>query len=81
MKNMIRIMKHGVPTYVAPWYKDLTAEGKRMIGATNAFAPGGFDRNQRYKYEAAIKARPGITAEQFLELHADYSSYFAIAAE
>ena len=36
--KLIRIVKDGVPTYVAPWYKELTKEGQRMIGQNRIYS-------------------------------------------
>ena len=49
--KLIRIVKDGVPAYVAPWYKELTKEGQKMIGQNRIYsAPMG--RYVSYKQEA-----------------------------
>lgn len=78
MKNMKRVIKNGFPAYLAPWYKDLTANGKSLIGQTKimaTYSPRLRDHLTKMEY------KPRMTAEQFEQLHADYSRYFAIAAE
>lgn len=74
MKNMKRIIKNGIPAYVAPWFKDLTPEMKRAILSTKIMAPYGRKLRQslteiEYTYKTA--------AEFINETHGIY----AIAAE
>ena len=37
--GMYRIVRDGVPTYVAPWVKDLTPAGKALL-CRGGFTPG-----------------------------------------
>ncbi len=37
--NGMKLMRQGVPTKVAPWVKELTAEGRKMIGQNAIMTP------------------------------------------
>ena len=36
--GFVRVMKDGVPCRMPVWYRDMTAEGKRMIGQGRAMS-------------------------------------------
>lgn len=74
-KSMKRIVKNGVPAYVAPWYSTLTTEGKAMIGQNKIMAPYGRNRADAF---TKVEYRAPMTNEEFCRLHA---APYAIAAE
>jgi hypothetical protein len=76
MSKQIRITRNGVPTYVAPWFKNLTSEGKKLIGQNNIMAPYG-----RHHADYLTKVEYSYqTTEQFLA-SLEAPSFLSIAAE
>lgn len=80
--NMKRIMRNGVPHYVAPWYSTLTTEGKAMIGCNGAMT------STPRKYLTKMDFKPRLTNYEFMMQHCDdpmgldiAPQFFAIAAE
>lgn len=47
----VRIVKDGVPCRVAPWFKNLTSDGKKMIG-TNRIYSAPYGKYISFKREA-----------------------------
>lgn len=73
--NMKRIMRNGVPHYVAPWYSTLTTEGKAMIGQ------GGAMTATPRKYLTKMDYKPRMTNEEFMLANSTHYAHYAIAAE
>lgn len=47
-KGAKRIIKDGVPVRVAPWFADLTANGKKLVGQ-NRIASAPYGRHMQMK--------------------------------